>query len=151
LVYLIIAFFADGNPTLYIGLTLINGVCMAVLTSYGVNLYLDVAEIRLLETGKDNRPFIMSIQNLPIKLGLLASGPALAIMLDIGKYDGAAHVMPETGLFVRWFGIVPAVMYAVAFLLMFFYNVSEEEAVAAATANAAAAKARAEAAGSPRQ
>ncbi|MCL2045626.1 MAG: MFS transporter [Oscillospiraceae bacterium] len=145
--YLVIAFFADGNPVLYIACTLVNGVCATVLTSYGINLYLDVAEIRLLETGVDNRPFIMSINNIPIKLGLLASGPALAIMLNLGGYDGVAQVMPNTALFVRWFGIVPSVMYAAAFLLMlFFYRVKESEAVAAAAANAEAAKARAEAA-----
>ena len=143
--YVFIALFADGRPIVYITFACINLVGNAILASYGINLWLDVAEIRLQKTGVDNRPFIMSVQNLPIKIGMIASGPALAWLLNTVGYS--AGNMPNTAVFVRYLGFFPAAIYFLTVIIVqFFYNVSEQEAREAAAANQAAAKARAEAA-----
>ena len=141
-VYTLIAFFADGNPIFYVVITsVVNTIGTAILSVWGINLWLDVAEIRQQETGVDNRPFIMSIQNFPIKIGMFVSGPLLPWFLSIGKYEPG--VMGDTPSFVRAFGLFAAVIYAVTVVIMgLFYNVDPVKAAEAAAANQATAQAR---------
>jgi Na+/melibiose symporter-like transporter len=136
-IYVFMGLFCDGNPLLYIILTSAITIGLAVVGAWGVNLYLDAAEIQLYETGIDNRPFIMSLQNVPIKLGFIASGPALAWLLAQARYE--AGVMPDTAVFVRYLGIVPAILYAISsVLVMVGYRVDEARAAECAELNAKA-------------
>jgi len=140
--YVIIAFTCDKNPMLYIVLSSFVLTFQAILLSFGVNLWLDVAEIQLHETGDDNRPFIMSLWNIPIKIGFIAQAPALAFMLNGSNYQVIDTVgsIPDTSIFVRYFGLIPALLYACAALVMLFlYKVSETRAAECAALNAQAA------------
>jgi len=135
LLYIAAALFTDNNPILYIAIASGVTIGLAVVNTWGVNLYLDAAELQLYKTGEDNRPFIMSLANVPTKFGFIFSGPLLALLLGLSGYE--ANSMSDTSGFVFWLGIIPAVLYLLSSLLIWFgYRINDAEAAEAAAENA---------------
>ena len=127
--YGILAISADGIPLLYIGLVSFATLGLSIYGSFGVNLYLDAAEYQLYKTGQDNRPFVMSMQNIPIKVAFIASGPFVAMILNATGYDAAARTVANTKLMVMLIGIVPAAAYFLSILIFsLFYKINDEQA-----------------------
>ena len=142
-------FTVNGNAVLFIVLSSVLRLGTALSGTWGINLYLDAAEVELYETGEDKRPFIMAINNFPIKIGFIASGPFIAFMLNNSGYSVVEGVgsMPDPAQYVRWWMGVPTFAYLLAVIIFILgYKVSEEKAAEAAAANAKAAKERAAAA-----
>ena len=81
------ALFANGNLPMYIVFASLNTIGAALLGSMGVNLWLDAAEYQLYKTGKDNRPFAMSLSNVPMKIGMMLSAPLVAVILGQAGYQ----------------------------------------------------------------
>jgi Na+/melibiose symporter and related transporters len=127
--YLCLALFTDGNPILYIALTSIATVGLAVYAAFGVNPYLDAAEYQLYKTGQDNRPFVMSMQNITIKIAFIASGPITAIILNATGYDPVAKIVENTKQMVFMIGMIPTVAYILAMVIFgLFYKITDEKA-----------------------
>jgi Na+/melibiose symporter-like transporter len=141
--------FADGNPIAYIIINGMAAMSASMTMSWGIQLYLDSAEIQLYESGVDNRPFLMSLNNLPIKLGFIVSGPFVALMLNNSGYfavDGVGY-MADTGRFMFIWLALPMAGFMLAGLFFFFgYRINETYASEAAAANAKAQRERMEAA-----
>ena len=148
---LINMFFMDGNVMLYIVVSSVMALGTSISGSWGINLYLDAAEVQYHETGVDNRPFMMSINNFPTKTGFIFSGPLVAFMLNSSDYKVIDNVgqLPNTQTYVYvWMGIIVACYVAAFIIFLFGYKIDERYAAEAAASNAekaAAAKAAAEA------
>ncbi|MCL2045197.1 MAG: MFS transporter [Oscillospiraceae bacterium] len=148
LVYFGIMFWGDGNPWVYIWLTSIQTLSTSVTTAWGIQLWLDAAEVQLYETGVDTRSFTMSMNNYPIKLGFIISGPFVAWMLNHSGYSAADGIgsIADTGLFMRNWLIIPIIGMILSFINIFIgYRVDEQYAKDCAAANAKAAAERVEA------
>jgi len=110
----------------------------------GVNLWLNAAEYQLFKTGVDTRPTAMSMANVPMKVGYVFSGPITAMILGavgfVQQYGPTGQLISATmanpTLFVRIFGLFPASVYAINFLLYLFgYRITDAKAAEYAAAN----------------
>ena len=146
IVYLIVMFFADGNPWVFISVVAIQTLGTNLVGVWGIQLWLDAAEVQLYETGIDIRSFTMGLNNYPIKLGFIVSGPFVAIMLNNSGYvESAAGVgtLDDPARFVMIWMIIPLIGMVVSFINLFInYNISEDYAKQCAVANVAAAAER---------
>ena len=131
----LIGLFAHQNVSFFIVMSAINAFGAAIVGTVGVNLFLDTAEYQLYKTGKDSRAFVMSLYNIPMKIGLAASSPIAAFMLTTSGYaqdivDGTlVPSMSNPLLFVRWFGLLLAAIYMVSALMyIFLYKITDAKA-----------------------
>jgi len=132
----LIGVFAHQNVWFFIVMSAVNAFGGAILGTVGVNLFLDAAEYQLYKTGKDSRAFVMSLYNIPMKIGLAVSSPIAAFMLTTSGYtqemaDGilVGTSMSDPLLFVRWFGLLLAAIYLVSALMYtFFYKITDAKA-----------------------
>ena len=147
--YFVIFFFADGRPYHYMVFGWMNSISTSLSGAWGNQLWVNAAEVDYYETGLDNRPFIMSLSNLPIKMGFIISGPFTAWMLNNTGYElvDGLGTMSDTSRFVKIWYTIPIVLWALAALLFTFgYRVKQDYAVECAVKNKEAAAARAAAA-----
>ena len=131
----LIGLFAHQNVWFFIAMLAINAFGGAILGTIGVNLFLDAAEYQLYKTGKDSRAFVMSLYNIPMKIGLAVSSPIAAYMLTTSGYaqetiDGILVTsMSNPLIFVRWFGLLMAAIYLVSALMYaFLYKITDAKA-----------------------
>jgi Na+/melibiose symporter-like transporter len=138
----LIGLFAHQNVWFYIVISSVLGFGAALVGVVGVNLFLDAAEYQLYKTGKDTRAFVVSLYNIPMKVGLAVSSPIAAFMLTNSGYkqeiiDGTLMTSisnPQT--FVRWFGLLLAVIYLICMLMYtFLYKITDAKAVEYVTEN----------------
>jgi Na+/melibiose symporter-like transporter len=143
-VQLLIGLFADKSVWIYIVLSAANGFGAAILGVVGVNLWLDAAEYQLFQTGVDTRPTAMSMANIPMKLGMVISGPITAMILNASGFfqdfapDGSllGADMTNPTMFVRIFGFFPAAFsLAICLIYLFGYKITDEKAAEYAAAN----------------
>jgi len=131
----LIGLFAHQNVWFYIVTSAVLGFGAALVGTVGVNLFLDAAEYQLYKTGKDSRAFVMSLYNLPMKIGLAVSSLIAAFMLDNSGYtqkivDGSLVTsMSDPQRFVWWFGMILAAIYLVGMLMyIFLYKITDAKA-----------------------
>jgi len=131
----LIGLFAHQNVWFFIAMSAVLGFGAALVGTVGVNLFLDAAEYQLYKTGKDSRAFVMSLYNIPMKIGLAASSPIAAFMLTSSGYkqevidDKLVTSMSNPQLFVRWFGMLLAAIYLVSiFIYIFLYKITDAKA-----------------------
>ena len=131
----LIGLFAHQNVWFYIVVSAVNGFGAALVGIVGINLFLDAAEYQLYKTGKDSRAFVMSLYNIPMKVGLAVSSPIAAFMLTNSGYtqeivDGSLMTsMSNPQVFVRWFGLLLAAIYLACMLMyMFLYKITDAKA-----------------------
>ena len=148
-IYTTMMLFADGRVYVYIAAFSALTFGTQTALAWGANLWIDAAEIQLHETGVDNRPFITSINNFPIKLGFIFSGPVVAFMLNNSGYsvvDGRGTIANTQVFMYSWLGTTVG-LYVLAIIIFFLgYKTDEKYAAECAAANAAAARERAAAA-----
>lgn len=143
--YLILAIFAKDNWIIYIGCTAAAALGLSIVGSVGINLYLDAGEYQFYKTGKDNRPFVMSLQTVPMKIGMTLSGSIVAAILYQAGYvqhEGAAATMSDPLRMVFLTGILTAILYGVSALLVSAFKINEEKSKEYAAANDRTAKER---------
>jgi Na+/melibiose symporter-like transporter len=131
----LIGLFAHQSVWFYIAISAFLGFGAALVGVVGVNLFLDAAEYQLYKTGKDSRAFVMSLYNIPMKVGLAISAPIAAFMLTKSGYsqeiiDGSLTTsMANPDVFVRWFGLFLASIYLIGMLMYtFLYKITDAKA-----------------------
>jgi Na+/melibiose symporter-like transporter len=131
----LIGLFAHESVWFYIAISAVLGFGAALVGIVGVNLFLDAAEYQLYKTGKDSRTFVMSLYNIPMKVGLAVSSPIAAFMLTRSGYtqeiiDGALVTsISDPQAFVRWFGFLLAGIYLIGMLMYtFLYKITDAKA-----------------------
>ncbi|MCL2632348.1 MAG: MFS transporter [Coriobacteriia bacterium] len=141
--YIVIFLFAAKSVWIYLFIIWIGRLSTPLSTTWGINLWLDAAEVQLYETGVDNRPFLMSLNNIPIKVGFIASGPFVAFLLNNSGYqviDGVGSLANTTSFMFVWLGLVAVLWLAAGFLFLIGYKVSPDYAAECIAANAEKAK-----------
>ncbi|MEG0913781.1 MAG: MFS transporter [Oscillospiraceae bacterium] len=136
--YFVMAFFAKDNWIIYISCTAIAALGLSVVSAVGINLYLDAGEYQFFKTGKDNRPFVMSLQTVPMKVGMTLSGSIVAAILYYAGYQqhaGAAATMSEPIKMVFMTGLIAGVLYGLSALLVSTFKINEEKSKEYAAAN----------------
>ena len=138
----LVGLFAHENVWFYIVVSAVLGFGAALVGVVGVNLFLDAAEYQLYKTGKDSRTFVMSLYNIPMKVGLAVSTPIAAFMLTHSGYkqeviDGVlVPSMSNPQTFVRWFGLLLAAIYLIGMLMYtFLYKITDAKAAEYVTEN----------------
>ena len=143
--YLVLALFAKDNWIIYISCTAFAALGLSIVGSVGINLYLDAGEYQLYKTGKDNRPFVMSLQTVPMKIGMTLSGSIVAAILYQAGYvqhEGAAATMDNPLRMVFLTGMLASVLYGLSALLVSSFKINEEKSREYAAANDKAMKER---------
>ncbi|WP_187374427.1 MFS transporter [Murimonas intestini] len=128
--YLILAFFAKDNWIIYISCTAFAALGLSIVGSVGINLYLDAGEYQFYKTGKDNRPFVMSLQTVPMKIGMTLSGSIVAaILYEAGyvQHEGAAATMSDPLRMVFLTGMLVAILYGLSAILVSAFKINEEK------------------------
>jgi GPH family glycoside/pentoside/hexuronide:cation symporter len=140
-----IALFGHLGLPVYIGISFITMLGNYLYVGFGVNYILDCGEYDLWKTGKDNRTVLMSLFNLPMKLGFLVGGAVGAFGLALIGYQSGMDPLAVPG-FVRNFmlilGGVPALLYALGALIFGVgYKITDADAARYARENAERAEA----------
>lgn len=120
--------FAGGNAVFFILLVAIGYTGHCANQALSPSLFSDCAKYALEKTGKDTTAFIMSLVQLPYKLGAVIGSFASFGLAKIG-YDAAKEVTASqiTGI-NNLITIVPAVMLAFSVLFMtVFYNIKDQK------------------------
>jgi Na+/melibiose symporter-like transporter len=124
LVYLGMALFAGGNFYIYYVLVLASAVANGFRSSVGANLWLDAAEYQLYKTGRDSRPFIMSLTGITMKTGQMISSFTYAAVLAFANFDTAASTLDPQKLVWGMFGLLAA-CYAMTGLAYLLFNIND--------------------------
>ena len=120
----------------------INAMAMYIFSGFGVNYFLDCGEYGYYKTGKDNRTIAMAMFNIPIKIATMIAGTMSAAALgwigfDAVSIGGAAMTEEIMKGFRFWFALFPAIcMLIAAFLTLFGYKITDEDAAMYARENA---------------
>jgi Na+/melibiose symporter-like transporter len=75
------AVFAHGNFPLFLTMSILNRIFMGPSSVIGVNQWIDAADYQYYKTGRDSRPFIMSLSTIGMKVGQLLSSFTYAWVL----------------------------------------------------------------------
>jgi len=136
-VNVLIAFLTDGNYIAKIILVTCNTFADTIFGTWGINLYLDIAEYQEYTTGTDMRAFVISMANMTPRLAAMAGNPFAPLVLRYAGYDGASGTMANPFRMCMLIGLTPATTYVMAALILkFFYKLTDEDAAMYAEANA---------------
>jgi Na+/melibiose symporter-like transporter len=125
--YILMAFFAGGNFPVYMALVLCTSLINGPLLSVGVNLWLDAAEYQLYKTGRDSRPFIMSLTGITMKIGQMISSFTFAAVLTFANFDTAQSTMDSQKFVWGMFGFL-ALCYGLNTIFYLIFNINDEKA-----------------------
>jgi Na+/melibiose symporter-like transporter len=132
--YALTALFANGNFLVYIILASLLLVINSPLGSVGVNLWLDAAEYQLHKTGRDSRPFIMSLNSITMKIGQMISSFTYAWVLSFAGFDTATSTLDPQKLVWGMYGLLTAA-YLFVSLMYLLFNITEAKSKELAAAN----------------
>jgi Na+/melibiose symporter-like transporter len=141
------AFFAGlavwGQSSPYVYIVCMSGVYFffGIIGAWFANLYLDCGEYQLYKTGKDNRTFTMGFYSISVKIGFILSSTAIAAMLELSGYNGAANTVANVPLMVMLMGGFLGGFFLLYALVMLFYGITDEKSKEYAEHNHKAAQA----------
>ena len=137
---MIVSYFLYANPTIVFVLMIAAQFGYGVAYAASPALYADTAVYARWKSGKDSTGFIMGLQNVPLKIGVLVKSVLLNAALGMAGYDAykqaivdktvAASDLPATlqqgvcGAFALWSGIFCAIGLLI---LVFGYKLTNEK------------------------
>lgn len=139
--FFVMAVVLVASRFLYTNVTMVMVFMCLALFGYGVcysltpALYADTIVFSQWKTGKNATGWISGLQNVPLKLGVLARGIVIPAVLATAAYDAdkvdIANVAPELqSAICMAFMIIPAIALVVAgVLLLFGFNLSKEKVI----------------------
>ncbi|MCL1803564.1 MAG: MFS transporter [Eubacteriaceae bacterium] len=109
---------------------------------YGANYVIDCGEYGFWKTGKDYRAVVMSMMNIPMKIGMVIGGAIGGYILANIGYSGAMSPGDVTAAFARtflysWFGYPAACNIIASLMLTFAYKLTDDNTAKYAAENAA--------------
>ena len=123
----VLRMYGASSPYIFIGI-----VCVTVL-GYGMSaavrqaMFMDTAEYGYYKTGKDASAFIMSMLTLPVKIGITFGATLLAWGLKLIDYQADMEITDQviSGL-MNIICFIPIGCGVIAFLVMIFYSLTNE-------------------------
>jgi Na+/melibiose symporter-like transporter len=135
-----VALFGRLGIVVYVGLQCINMLGTFMFAGFGINYILDCGEYGFWKTRQDNRTVLMSMYNLPMKLGILIGGAIGAFGFAAIGYKAGEDPMliPHFARnFMFILGGAPALFYALSALIMGLgYKITDSDAAKYARENA---------------
>ncbi|MCL1914795.1 MAG: MFS transporter [Eubacteriaceae bacterium] len=132
-----ILIFAKGVYPIFLGFQMVSRISQGISGVVGVNIWGDAAEYQLFKTGRDSRPFIMSLQSVAMKIGQFISSFTYAIILSYTGFEavgGGNANLDINKLHNSLYGYMLAT-YILATLLYMCFGVTEEKSREYAEAN----------------
>ena len=114
--------FADGNFPLFLAMAIVNRIAMGPAGAIGINQWIDASDYQYYKTGRDSRPFIMSMSSITMKVGQLISSFTAAWVLVFCNFQTVGvgeAVMDVPKLVLGTFGI-QAVQSGLSLLIYIF-------------------------------
>ena len=120
---------------------LIQGA-LSLYMSFQAVYWLDCGEYGYYKTGIDNRTMAVTVMNWPTKIGFMFGGSLVGYMLAWAVYNaqggtgGAQGSFEHMDRFLTTFGLIPAILAAVAAVcVLLFYKLDDKTAAEYAKAN----------------
>jgi GPH family glycoside/pentoside/hexuronide:cation symporter len=135
-----IALFGHLGLPVYVSLMCLNMLGTFMYAGFGIVFILDCGEYGFWKTKKDNRTVLMSMFNLPMKLGMLVGGAigSFGLALIGYRFGEDPMLIPNFAKnFMLILGGIPAIFYLLASLIMAFgYKINEVDAAKYSRENA---------------
>ena len=110
---------------------------MSFIDTLDAMLYMDAGEIWLHKTGKDTRPYLLSMYNIAVKASMALSTVALGILLSAINYEPGMVLDAAGRSTLTWStGLAPAIGYGLPVLIMLLHRVPDHEMAAIIKENA---------------
>lgn len=101
---------------------------MSFIDTLDMMLYMDAGEYWLHKTGKDTRPYLISMYNVAVKLAMACSSVLLGVILNAINYNPDAVLDAAGQTTLTWCtGLAPAIGYFCPILIMLLHQVSDKE------------------------
>ncbi len=98
------------------------------LDTVDMNLYLDAGEYWLNKTGKDTRPYLLSMYSVAIKSSMALSSVILGFVLKAIHYEPGVLLQGSAATTLTMItGLAPAIGYLLPLAVMLLHNVSDKE------------------------
>jgi GPH family glycoside/pentoside/hexuronide:cation symporter len=137
--YTVLYFFGASSAIVYteivccasFGVSLINPVIQA--------MYMDTAEYGIYRTGKNANAFIMSMNTLPIKIGIAMALTIIPYALGYIGYVANMEATPEfINNLMKIIAFLPVLCFSIAAVMMSFYSLTDSKVAEYMKANAIA-------------
>jgi len=100
-------------------------------------LYMDAGEYWLYKTGKDTRPYLLSMYNVAVKAAMAISSAVIGIILVAINYEAGVVLEGAAASTLTWAtGLGPGLGYLLPVAIMLLHNVSDKEMARIIAANA---------------
>lgn len=110
---------------------------MSFIDTLDTMLYMDAGEYWLHKTGKDTRPYLLSMYNVAVKAAMALSSVALGLILTAINYQPGVILKGAAASTLTWAtGLGPGLGYLLPVVIMMLHNVSDKEMKAIIAANA---------------
>ena len=101
---------------------------MSFIDTLDAMLYMDAGEYWLNKTGKDTRPYLLSMYNVAVKASLALSSLVLGIVLTAIHYEAGIVLEGSAASTLTWAtGLGPGLGYLLPVAIMLLHNVSDEK------------------------
>ena len=101
---------------------------MSFIDTLDTMMYMDAGEYWLHKTGKDTRPFLLSMYNVAVKASMTLSSIVLGIILVAINYEAGVVLEGAAANTLTWAtGLGPGLGYLLPVLIMRLHNVSDKE------------------------
>lgn len=101
---------------------------MSFIDTLDAMMYMDAGEYWLYKTGKDTRPYLLSMYNVAVKAALTLSSVVLGIVLVAINYEAGVVLEGSAANALTWAtGLGPGLGYLLPVVIMLLHNVSDEK------------------------
>lgn len=101
---------------------------MSFIDTLDIMLYMDAGEYWLHKTGKDTRPYLLSMYNVSVKAAMALSSVVLGIILVVIHYEPGTILTGSAVNTLTWAtGLGPGLGYLLPVAIMLLHNVSDKE------------------------
>ena len=91
-------------------------------------LYVDAGEYWLHKTGKDTRPYLVSMYNVAVKVTMAIAGLVLGMLLTALNYTPGEVISASGATAMTWVtGLAPGLGYLLPVIVMLFHKISDKE------------------------
>lgn len=101
---------------------------MSFIDTLDAMLYVDAGEYWLHKTGKDTRPYLVSMYNVAVKVAMAIAGLVLGMLLTALNYTPGEVISASGATAMTWVtGLAPGLGYLLPVIVMLFHKISDKE------------------------
>jgi GPH family glycoside/pentoside/hexuronide:cation symporter len=125
--YLVLRLFGASNPVVFTAIVCIATLGAGLSAPLRHAMYMDTAEYGYFKSGKDASAFVVSMFTLPVKIGIFLATTVATYGLHLIGFDVNMVVTDQfIGRLMDLICYIPAACCVIAFAVMAFYKLTEE-------------------------